>query len=74
MIDTKIIYYDLPCSVKGFIKETSDGYTYIVLNSRLNYEQNLSTLDHELYHIDNKDLEKNCNVTELEYQRHLLGK
>ncbi len=70
--NTRIIYYDLPCSVKGFVKKTSDDYYVIVLNSRLNWEQNQSSLLHELEHIQKGDFEIDCNVQEIEYKRHFV--
>ena len=70
--NARIIYYDLPCSVKGFVKRTSDDYYVIVLNSRLNWEQNQSSLKHELEHIQNGDLYTPQDVQELEFLRHNL--
>ena len=48
---------DLPTSVRGFVYHDDDGETYIVLNSRLSHEQNLSTYVHELKHIRRGDLD-----------------
>ena len=48
---------DLPTSVRGFVYHDDDGEIYIVLNSRLSHEQNLSTYFHELKHISRGDLD-----------------
>lgn len=48
---------DLPTSVRGFVYHDDDGEIYIVLNSRLSHEQNLSTYVHELKHIRRGDLD-----------------
>ena len=48
---------DLPTSVRGFVYNDDDGEIYIVLNSRLSHEQNLSTYVHELKHISRGDLD-----------------
>ena len=48
---------DLPTSVRGFVYHDDDGEMYIVLNSRLSHEQNLSTYVHELKHISRGDLD-----------------
>lgn len=48
---------DLPTSVRGFVYHDDDGDIYIVLNSRLSHEQNLSTYVHELKHIRRGDLD-----------------
>lgn len=48
---------NLPTSVRGFVYHDDDGETYIVLNSRLSHEQNLSTYVHELKHIRRGDLD-----------------
>lgn len=54
---------DLPTSVRGFVYHDDDGEMYIVLNSRLSHEQNLSTFVHELKHIRRGDLD-NTNYQE----------
>lgn len=54
---------NLPTSVRGFVYHDDDGELYIVLNSRLSHEQNLSTYVHELKHIRRGDLD-NLNYHE----------
>ncbi len=54
---------NLPTSVRGFVYHDDDGEIYIVLNSRLSHEQNLSTYVHELKHVQRGDLD-NMNYHE----------
>ena len=54
---------DLPTSVRGFVYHDDDGEIYIVLNSRLSHEQNLSTYVHELKHVQRGELD-NMNYHE----------
>ena len=67
----RTVLYPLPYSVKGFILADEDGYETIVLNSRLNHETNMETFIHELKHIQNGDLTKECCVDYIELLRHL---
>ena len=48
---------DLPPRIKGFVTMRG-GEPVIVLNARLNHEQNLKTFLHEKKHIDNGDFER----------------
>lgn len=48
---------DLPPRIKGFVTMRG-GEPVIVLNARLNHEQNLKTFLHEKKHIDDGDFEK----------------
>ena len=48
---------DLPPRIKGFVVRRN-GEDVIVLNSRLNREQNMKTYLHEKKHIENGDFEK----------------
>lgn len=59
---------DLPPRIKGFVTMRG-GEPVIVLNARLNYEQNLKTFLHEKKHIDNGDFEK-LDVDEIEKVAH----
>ena len=67
----RVVLIPLPYSVKGFIKADENGYETIVLNSRLNHETNMETFIHELKHIKNGDLTKECCVDYIELLRHL---
>lgn len=59
---------DLPPRIKGFVVRRNGEYV-IVLNSRLNREQNMKTYLHEKKHIENGDFEK-LNVDEIERDAH----
>ncbi len=67
----RVIFVDLPCSIRGFTKKRLENYT-IVLNSRLNKETNDNSLKHEIDHIRNGDLEREADVDRLEYTAHGL--
>ena len=47
---------DLPTSVRGFCYHDDDGEEYVILNSRLTWEQNVETFKHEKIHISNGDM------------------
>lgn len=56
MDDNRVILEDLPTSVRGFVFEDNNGDPVIVLNSRLTFEQNRKTYDHERRHITRGEL------------------
>ncbi len=65
------IFANLPYKVSGFIMyDSADDYYTIVLNSRLSYEENRKTFEHELQHIINNDFSKCHNVGILEASMH----
>ena len=69
MEEKRVLFADLPCTCKGMVvRMFDDGETHdtIVLNSRLNWEQNIETYKHELWHIENGDLDSPLPVTVLE--------
>ena len=70
--DVKIYYADLPCSVRGFVKVFPDDFYGIVLNSRLSWEQNQKTLQHELDHISAHHLYTEVDIQEIEYLTHAV--
>lgn len=74
MNEVRVIYADLPPTVKGMLVKTFDEeecYT-VVLNSRLNAEQNIETYKHELKHLKAKDFDQvDKPVDEIEYVRHM---
>lgn len=55
----------LPLKIKAFSSKNEDGSYTIVLNDKLNYEQNIESFIHELSHIVREDHEK-CSVEEIE--------
>lgn len=68
-IPHKVIYVNLPCSVRGFVVNNCGFYT-IVLNSRLSMEENRKTYKHELEHIINDDFNKFDAIDIIEKIRH----
>ena len=56
MRDYRVTLANLPTSVRGYVFLESDGVPRIVLNANLTREQNLRTMDHELKHIENDEL------------------
>ena len=67
--DFKVVYEDLPTTIKAFIKET-DGFYDIVLNSRMAYNQNVKSYDEEMWHIKNNDLDQDETVDRIETKSH----
>lgn len=73
MLNTCVMYVDLPERVKGMTVRTFDGeecYT-IVINSKLNMEQRLATYKHELEHYKDSDFDSAVPVDVIENIRHL---
>ena len=74
MNEVRVIYADLPPRIKGMLVKTFDEeecYT-VVLNSRLNIEQQRETYEHELKHMKARDFdETDKSVDEIEYVRHM---
>lgn len=69
MDNVKVIYADLPCTCKGMVVRMFDDgedYDTVVLNSRLNWEQNVETYKHELWHIEHDDFNSVLPVAVLE--------
>lgn len=69
MEDIKVIYVDLPCTVKGMVVRMFDDgedCDTIVLNSRLNWEQNIETYKHELWHVKQDDFNSSLPISVLE--------
>lgn len=67
--DTRIIYMNLPLTIKAFTKE-SDGFYTIVLNENLCYEQNVLSAYHELSHIMNNDFDSGLSANQIEIKSH----
>lgn len=62
MMREEVILANLPTSVRGFVYKDENGDPVIVVNARLNREQNVITYDHEQGHIRRDDLsETNYN-------------
>ena len=67
--DIKIIFQDLPSTIRGFTV-SHDGYYTIILNSKLNHEQNQLSYIHEILHIDNDDFSSNSTADKIEQIAH----
>ena len=65
-----VVYADMPVSVRSYVVVNADESYTIVINSRLSYEQNLVSYNHELYHILNGDYEKGCSADLIEISAH----
>lgn len=64
-----VIFKDLPTTIKALtVKNEDDTYT-IIVNSRLSYEQQHKSFQHEINHIVNCDFEKDC-ADIIEYNAH----
>lgn len=69
-MEYRVFLKNLPCTIKAFtVKNNDDSYT-IIVNARLNYEQQNSSFKHELHHIVNCDFEKE-DVNLIEYNAHM---
>lgn len=69
MDNIRTILADLPYSIKGYTIYKDDYYT-IVLNSKLSYEQNRESYEHEVDHINKKDFTSILPVGMIEVQAH----
>lgn len=74
MDEVRVIYADLPPRIKGMLVKTFDEdecYT-VVLNSRLNVEQQRAAYEHEMRHMRARDFDETSkSVDEIEYIRHV---
>lgn len=76
MQEFSVIFVDLPPTIKGMIVKMfdyeygDDTYT-IVINSRLNAEQQQEAFLHELRHLQEGDFEGVQSVDALEFERHI---
>lgn len=73
MLNTEVVYADLPPHVKGMLVRMFDGEDYytIVINSNLNIEQQREAYEHEVRHYRARDFEQtDKSVDEIECIRH----
>lgn len=78
MLNTYMLYMDLPLSVKGMIVKMFDenggeDYATVVINSRLNLEQQIEARNHELRHYYAGDFDRLDSVSDIEWARHRIG-
>lgn len=69
-MEYRVIMLDLPTTVKGYVLQTFDGYSTIVLNSRLNIWQNRASFLHEMEHIIRDDFHSMESATAIEARAH----
>ena len=67
---SRTVLYDLPPSIRGFIREDENGETVYIINSRLTREANIKTYLHEKSHYEHNDLQSLRAVAEIEKERH----
>lgn len=73
MKEHRTIYMKMPVAVKGFVvKMFDDGEDYetVVLNPCYNWEQQKETYEHEVEHIEARDLEVFGDADAVEFLRH----
>lgn len=66
----RAVLYDLPLGVREMVCESDDGSTVVLLNSRYNRETNQASYLHALAHVENRDLDKDLDVGQIEKERH----
>jgi len=64
MVNVKFL--DLPCRIKAVSTKNEDETYTVVINSKLNHEQQLESYKHEITHIVNEDFVKE-DVDSIEY-------
>lgn len=68
LMDTTVVYADMPVTIKAYTVHCNDGTFTIVLNSRHCLEQLTKAYNHELQHIKNGDydrLDQNVELVEI---------
>lgn len=73
MLNTEVVYADLPPHIKGMLVRMFDEEDYytIVINSNLNIKQQREAYEHEVRHYRAKDFEQtDKSVDEIECIRH----
>lgn len=69
-MDVNVMLYDMPGGIRGFTRLNDDGSYTIVLNSRLNHEENKNSFIHEMKHIANGDFEAEKDIDQIEKEYH----
>ncbi len=71
MDNYRVVYKNLPYGIKGLtLHSTADDFFTIILNSRMSYDMNLKTFQHELIHVSNSYDEINENINAIEMLAH----
>ena len=69
MNDYRVIYLDMPATVRSFVVKRDEEYT-IVMNPRLSYEDRQERYWHEVRHIENGDFDRECSADQIEMEAH----
>lgn len=75
MLNRRAVYVDLPGTVGGTLVEVFDDgedYCTVIINSRLNAEQQQEAIEHECRHYNAGDFDIDYNVNDLEWERHRI--
>lgn len=72
MGDYIIVFKDMPTRIKAATTRNEDDTYTIIVNSRLNYEQQYNSFKHELHHIQNCDFNNEQDISVLEYNTHRI--
>ena len=71
----RTILLDLPQKCRGYIYEdVESGEKLCVLNSRLTYENNQKTNEHEARHLINEDFDSYEDINTIENRTHRNGR
>lgn len=74
-MEYRTVFANLPTTIPGFAKrDPVDGYTTIVLNSKMCRKKNTETYLHELKHISKGDFDCKGNVDVIEVITHEMTK
>lgn len=72
----RIAHLDLPCKIHGltayYFDEDGQAYYTIIINSRDSIERQGETINHEVRHILNNDLDRMIPLEDVELMRHEL--
>ena len=71
-LDVNIIYADMPATIPGYSISNPDMSYTVVINSRLNHEQQLKAYYHEMQHINSGDYDRKTSVDVIECYAHAL--
>ena len=67
----RAVLADMPAAVPAYSIHGPDGYTTIVINSRMNYEKQCESYKHEVNHIESDDFDSKRSADEIERDRHI---
>lgn len=71
MHDINVVLMDNPFGIKGSVNKNDDGSYTVIINSKLNAEQQREVYLHEVEHIENGDFDKS-DVDIIEHDAHKM--